>query len=79
MLDDFTLGFQIRYADMAGGCEEVVAVAGGIRTRTGTSVELDKKTRRRGWLKILVGQMGLLKEKYWRAGPLPNNFWRNSD
>ncbi len=27
-LDDFTLGFRTRYADMAGGWEEVVAVGG---------------------------------------------------
>jgi hypothetical protein len=27
-LDDFTSGFQTRYADMAGGWEEVVAVGG---------------------------------------------------
>ncbi len=29
--------------DTAGGCEEVVAVGGGIRNRAGTGVELDKK------------------------------------
>ncbi len=40
-LNDFTLGFWTRYVDTAGGCEEVVAVGGGIRT----GVELDKKKR----------------------------------
>ncbi len=42
-LDNFTSGFQTRYADTAGGCEEVVAVGGGIGTGAGTSVELNKK------------------------------------
>jgi hypothetical protein len=42
-LDDFTSGFRTRYADTAGGCEEVVAVGGGIRTGTGTGVELEKQ------------------------------------
>jgi hypothetical protein len=28
---------------MAGGCEEVIAVGGGIRTGAGTCVELNKK------------------------------------
>jgi hypothetical protein len=30
---------------MAGGCEEVLAVGGGIRTRVGTGVEQDKKNK----------------------------------
>ncbi len=57
-LDDFTSGLRTRYADTAGGWEEVVTVGGGIRT----DVELDKKTRR----------MESLKAKYWLAGPLLN-------
>ncbi len=61
-LDDFTSGFRTRYADMAGCWEEVVAVGGGVRTGSGTGVELDKKTRR----------TEPLKAKYWRAGPLLN-------
>ncbi len=35
-LDDFTSGFRTRYADMAGGWEEVIAVGSGIRTGAGT-------------------------------------------
>ncbi len=42
-LDDFTSGFRTRYADMAGGWEEVVAVGIRIRTGAGTGVELDKQ------------------------------------
>jgi hypothetical protein len=42
-LDDFTSGFRTRYADTAGGWEEVVAMGGGIRTGAGTGVELDKQ------------------------------------
>ncbi len=42
-LDDFTSGFWTRYADMAGGWEEVVLVGGGIRTGARTDVELDKQ------------------------------------
>jgi hypothetical protein len=41
--DDFTSGFRTRYADMAGGWEEVVAVGGRIRTGAGTGVKLDKQ------------------------------------
>jgi hypothetical protein len=47
-LDDFTSGFQTRYADTAGGCEEVVAVGGRIRTEVRTGVELDKKNEADG-------------------------------
>jgi hypothetical protein len=56
-LDDFTLEFRTRYADMAGGWEEVVAVGGGIRTGAGTGVELDKKYEACGAAegKILAG------------------------
>jgi hypothetical protein len=56
-LDDFTSGFQTRYADMAGGWEEVIAVGGGIRTRARTSVELNKK-----------GEADEAAEKYWLGG-----------
>jgi hypothetical protein len=42
-LDDFTSGFRTRYADTAGGCEEVVTVGGGIGTGARTGVELNKK------------------------------------
>jgi hypothetical protein len=42
-LGDFTLGLRTRYADMAGGWEEVVAVGDGIRTGAGTGVELNKQ------------------------------------
>ncbi len=42
-LDDFTSGFRTRYADTAGGCEEVIAVGGELGTGAGTSVELNKK------------------------------------
>jgi hypothetical protein len=42
-LDEFISGFRIRYGDMAGGREEVIAVGGGIRTGDGTGVELDKQ------------------------------------
>jgi hypothetical protein len=56
-LDDFTSGFRTRYADMAGGWEEVVTVGGGIRTGAGTGVELDKQYEAGGAAegKILVG------------------------
>jgi hypothetical protein len=40
MLDDFTTGFWTRYADTAGGCEEVVAVGGGIGTGAVTGKEV---------------------------------------
>jgi hypothetical protein len=55
-LDDFTSGFRTRYADMAGGWEEV-AVGSGIRTVAGTSVELDKQNEADGGAegKILAG------------------------
>jgi hypothetical protein len=42
-LDNFTSGFRTRYADTAGGCEEVITVGGEIGNRAGTSVELNKK------------------------------------
>ncbi len=56
-LDVFTSGFRTRYADMVGGCEEVVAVGGGIRTRAGTGVKLDKENEadRAAEGKILAG------------------------
>ncbi len=41
-LDDFTSGFRTTCADMAGGCEEVVAVGSWIGTGAGTSEELNK-------------------------------------
>ncbi len=43
---------------MAGGCEEVVAVGGGIRTGAGTGVELDKENEADGAAdgKILAGE-----------------------
>ncbi len=41
-LDNFTSGFQTRYADMTGGWEKVVAVGGGIRSGARTGVKLDK-------------------------------------
>ncbi len=42
-LDDFTSGFQTTCADMAGGCEEVVAVGSWIGTGAGTGGELNKQ------------------------------------
>ncbi len=54
-LDDFTSGFRTRYADSVGGCEEVVAVGSGIRTRAGTGVELDKDADGAAEGKILTG------------------------
>ncbi len=56
-LDDFTSGFRTRYANMAGGWEELVAVVGGIRTGAGTGVELDKQNKADGAAegKILAG------------------------
>ncbi len=56
-LDDFTSGFLTRYADMAGGLEEVVEVGGGIRTGAGNGVELDKQYKAAGAAegKILAG------------------------
>jgi hypothetical protein len=56
-LDDFTSGYRTRYADMAGGWEEVVAVGGRIRTGAGTGVELDKQYEAGGAAegKILAG------------------------
>jgi hypothetical protein len=50
---------------MAGGCEEVIAVGGGVRTGARTGVKLNKKG-------ILVGGTRPLKAKNWRAGPLLN-------
>ncbi len=41
-LDDFTSGFRVSYADMAGGWEEVAAAAGWTGTGAGTGVELNK-------------------------------------
>jgi hypothetical protein len=41
-LDDFTSGFRIRYADMAGGWEEVTAAGSWIGTEAGTGGELNK-------------------------------------
>jgi hypothetical protein len=57
-LDDFTSGFRTRYADMAGGWEEVVTVGGGIRTGARTGVELDKRNKADGAAegKILAGR-----------------------
>jgi hypothetical protein len=49
--------------DMAGGCEEFIAVGGGIRTGAGTSVELKKNARQTRPLKILVGRAGPLLNK----------------
>ncbi len=67
------MGFQTRYADTAGGCEEVVAVGGRIRTGAGTGVKLNKKggeaedaAENIGWVN------GATKGKKWRAGPLLN-------
>jgi hypothetical protein len=56
-LDSFTLGFQTRYTDTAGGCEEVITVGGGIRTGARTGVELDKQNKVDGAAegKILAG------------------------
>jgi hypothetical protein len=42
-MDNFTSGFRTRYADMAGGWEEVIAVGNGIRTGAGIGDELNKK------------------------------------
>jgi hypothetical protein len=55
--NDFTSGFRTRYADTAGGCEEVIAVGGRIRTGAGTGVELDKQNEADGAAegKILAG------------------------
>jgi hypothetical protein len=61
-LDNFTLGFWTRYAATAEGCEEVVAVGGGIRTGVGTGAKLNKKGE----------QTRPLKAKNWRAGLLLN-------
>jgi hypothetical protein len=63
-LDNFTSGFWTRYADMAGGWEEVVTVDSGIRTVAGTG-ELIKKARPTRALKILVWRTGPLKAKDW--------------
>jgi hypothetical protein len=41
-LDDFTLGFRTTCADMAEGCEEVVAVGSWIGTGAGAGGELNK-------------------------------------
>jgi hypothetical protein len=43
---------------MAGGCEEVVAVGGGIRSGAGTGVKLDKQNEADGAAKgkILAGR-----------------------
>ncbi len=41
-MDDFTSGFRVSYADMAGGWEEVAAAGGWTGTGAGTSVELNK-------------------------------------
>ncbi len=56
-VDDFTSGSQTRYADTAGGCKEVVAVGGRIRTGAGTGVKLDKQNEADGAAegKILAG------------------------
>jgi hypothetical protein len=58
-LDDFTSGFRTWNAYMAGGWEEVIVVAGGIRTGARTGVELEKKNE-------------VDRAKYWRAGLLLN-------
>ncbi len=42
-MDDFNSGFRTRYADMAGGWEEVIAVGNRIKTGAGTGDELNKK------------------------------------
>jgi hypothetical protein len=65
-LDDFTSGFRTRYADMAGCWEEVVAVGGGVRTRSGTGVELDKKNEADGTSegKILAGRAAAEQANY---------------
>jgi hypothetical protein len=41
-LDDFTSGFRTRYADMAGGWEEVAAAGSWIGAAAGTGGELNK-------------------------------------
>ncbi len=41
-LDNFTSGFRNTCVDMAGGCEEVIAVGTWIGTRAGTGGELNK-------------------------------------
>ncbi len=41
-LDDFTSGFRTRYADMAGGWEEVAAAGSWIGAGAGTGRELNK-------------------------------------
>jgi hypothetical protein len=71
-LDDFTLGFQTRYADTARGCEEVVAVSGKIRTGAGTGVEQDKKDEADGAAEYIGRPTGPLKANYWQVGPLLN-------
>jgi hypothetical protein len=42
-LEDFTLGFRTRYADIAGDWEEVVAVGSEIRTGAGIAFKINKK------------------------------------
>jgi hypothetical protein len=63
------LGFRTRYADTAGGCEEVIAVDGRIRTGAGTGVELDKQNEADGAAegKILAGELYL------------DDIWRNNE
>ncbi len=56
-LDNFTSGFWTRYADMAGGWEEVVTVDSGIRTVAGTGElikkgEADEGTENIGWADV---------------------------
>jgi hypothetical protein len=61
---------------MAGGCEEVVTVGGGMKTGAGTGVELDKQNEADGAAegKILVGGAAVGTSKLYLA-----DFWRNND
>ncbi len=70
MLDDFTSGFWITHADMAGDCEEVVVVGGGIGTGARTGVEINKKATRTRLLIIMGGRAEPLKANRGRARPL---------
>jgi hypothetical protein len=77
-LDDFTSGFRTRYADMAGGWEEVVAVGGGIRTGAGSGDELNKKCEADEAAENIGWAYGAAEDKKlagWAAAEQANCIW----